>query len=119
MSNEKKANLRWWIAIAIFSTLLFAMNYKRLPSLFADLATQGITIMAWMLWVKVFMDIYAFFYSRRLFNELTYITVASAVGCSLVMWFIHDGLKEVLGVLYFAAAAAAVIAVVFHPVKKK
>ena len=118
MSPEKKAHLRWWIAIATFSTLLFILNYRHLPSLFAEVAKQALTIAAWGLWVKAFADIFHRFADRRPFTDLGRIVLAAAVGCLLLLWFINQGFKEVLGVLYFALAASAVILVVFRPPKK-
>jgi uncharacterized membrane protein (DUF441 family) len=118
-SEENKANLRWWIAMAVFSGLLIILNYKHLPSLLADVAKQGLTIAAWILWIKVLMDIYGAVSARKQFNEWAYITLFGASACSLLMWIINDGIKEVMGVLYFALVAAVVIRVVFHPGKKK
>jgi hypothetical protein len=117
--DRKKANRRWWIAMVAFTGLLIFLNYKHLPSLLAELAKQALTIVTWILWIKSFMDIYAFFRTRRQLSEWGYITLGGALMCSLLMWIINDSAKEVLGVLYFAAAAAAVILVVFHPGKEK
>jgi hypothetical protein len=119
MNEEKKANLRWWIAMAVFSGLLIILNYKHLPSLLADVAKQGLTIAAWILWIKVFMDTYARISARKQFNEWAYITLFGASACSLLMWIINDGIKEVMGVLYFALVAAIVIMVVFKKPPEK
>jgi hypothetical protein len=117
--DEKKANRRWWIVMAAFTALLIFLNYKHLPSLLAEIAVQALTIVTWTLWIKSFMDIYAFVRTRKPFSEWGYITLGGALLCSLLMWIVNDSAKEVLGVLYFAAAAAAVILVVFQPGKKK
>jgi len=117
--DKKRANLRWWIAMAIFTGLLIFLNYKHLPSLLADLTKSALTIGAWILWIKVFMDLYAFISARRQYNEWSYLTLFGAAACSILMWVINDSFKEVMGVLYFSLVSAAVILVVFHPSKKK
>ncbi|HXH65416.1 MAG TPA: hypothetical protein VNH42_07920 [Mariprofundaceae bacterium] len=116
--EERKANRRWWIVMATFTALLIILNYKHLPSLLAELAMQGLTIVTWLLWIKACMDIYAFFASRRQLSEWGFINLGAALCCSLLLWIINDSAKEVLGILYFAVAAAAVVTVVFHPGKK-
>jgi len=119
MSNEKRTNLWWWAAMAVFLSLLIFLNYKHLPGLLTELATQGLTIVAWILWVNVLMKAYAFFFAHRRLSGWGYIALGGAAGCSLLMWIINDSFAEVLGVLYFALIAAAVTLVVFHSKDKR
>jgi len=117
MSDEQKAHLRWWIVMGIMCGLLVALNYKRLPHIFSEVAKPALVIAAWGMWTKAFADLYHRFVQRRPFAEWHFLVLAGAIGCSLLLWALNDSFKEVLGILYFAAASATVILVVFRPTK--
>jgi hypothetical protein len=119
MSEEQKAHLRWWIVMSIMCGLLLALNYKRLPHIFSDVAKPALVIAAWGTWTKAFADLYHRFVQRRPFAEWQFLVLAGAIGCSLLLWALNDNLREVLGILYFSAASAAVILIVFRPDKKQ
>ena len=119
MSDEKKANLRWWAVMGIMCGLLVALNYKRLPHLFTEVAKPALVIAAWGLWTKTLADLYHRIAHQKAFAEWNFLILAGAVGCSLLLWVLNDSFKEVLGILYFAAASAAVILIVFRPTGKR
>lgn len=119
MSDERKANLRWWAVMGVMCGLLLALNYKRLPHIFADVAKPALVIAAWGLWTKAFADAYHRVTRQRPLGEFGFLVLAGAVACSLLLWVLNDSFKEVLGVLYFAAASAVVILIVFRPTGKR
>lgn len=119
MSNEQKANLRWWVVMVALCTLIVALNYKRFSHILVEVANGALIITAWGLWTKAFADIYHRLFVHRPFTEWSKMVFIGAAACSLLMWAIHDGFNEVLGVLYFAAIAAAVILIVFRPTGKR
>ncbi len=119
MSDEQKAHLRWWVVMGIMCGLLVALNYKHLPHIFSEVAKPALVIAAWGMWTKTLADLYHRIAYRRPFGEWNVLVLAGAVACSLLLWAMNDSFKEVLGILYFAAASATVILVVFRPTGKR